>query len=525
MAQPTSSADRSPQAGLPVWWDERSAATYPPLSGDLHVDIAVVGAGLTGLATAAALADSGLRIAIVERDRVGSGETSRSTAHATQVVDTRYTKLARDFGKEEARRVAASQRDAIERIATLDRDLGLDADVRRVPAFVYTERRDEVGELEEECRRAAEAGLPAQMTRAVPLPFATGGGFRVEDQARFDPVAFATGLARALVERGVLLRERTPVLQVTDGAPCRVETPHGTITARAVVVAAHVPINTRLSLHTSIIPTRTYALSITADGEVPDALFWDNDSPYHYLRWRGGRAAGRVLVVGGADHRVGDEAAAATAIPSLTEYVRARFGDVRVTHAWSGQILEPTDGLPYIGRTPGDTHVYVATAYSGNGTTFAMTAASILADAILGRQSLRRVVPRDADGHGGCREGVREAQRHGRCGVRRWPHSGQRRARHGAGPGAPGRRLPADAGRDDDGRRQGTRRPAARALASVPAHGVQRALEHQRAVVGLPLSRIALRHRRVGTQRPRDAWAGSGVGLVRREVPLRLPAS
>lgn len=387
-AQPPELSGNGPRAGRPVWWDRPQDDRYPSLAGDREVDVAIVGAGLTGLATAAALADSGLRVLVIERDTVASGESGRSTAHATQVVDTRYTLIARDFGREDARRVASSQREAIERIAELDRAFQLDAGLRRVPAYLYSERREDLAEIEEEYRHASEAGLLAQMTREIPLPFATAGGFRVDEQLRFDPVAFATTLARRLTRRGVDIVEGTLVQQITDGEPCRVETDSGVVTARWVVVAAHVPVNTRVSLHTSIVPTRTYAIAVTGDDlDVPDALFWDNDDPYHYTRWRGAPEGLGELIVGGADHRVGDEAGAAGALPALEEYVRQRFAGTRVVARWSGQILEPTDGLPYIGRSPGDEHVFVATAYSGNGTTFAMTAGSIAADAILGRQN------------------------------------------------------------------------------------------------------------------------------------------
>lgn len=376
------------RCGLPIWWDQTPDQRYPKLEGDLEVDVAIVGAGLVGLATAAALLDSGLRVVIVERETVASGETGRTTAHATQLLDVRYAQLARTFGQQDARRVVASQREALERLAELDRVFRLDADVRRVPAYLYSDQSEEYAELEEEGRSAADAGLGVEMTREVPLPFATAGALRVDHQLRFHPVRFATALARALVQRGVRVYEGSPALDIVDGSPCRVETPAGTLTAGAVVVAAHVPVNTRVAMHTSIVPMRSYAIASRADDvEMGDALFFDTASPYHYLRKLRLAGGEDVLIVGGGDHRVGDTAAAASAVADLGNYVRSRFGDLPSVTRWSGQILESIDGLPYIGCSPGAENVYVASAFGGNGTTFAMTAAAVNADALLGRSN------------------------------------------------------------------------------------------------------------------------------------------
>jgi Rieske Fe-S protein len=117
-----------------------------------------------------------------------------------------------------------------------------------------------------------------------------------------------------------------------------------------------------------------------------DGLFWDTDDPYHYIRTYSG-SDGPVLIVGGEDHKVGKEDDTEAAYVRLGSYVQSRFGVVSLERRWSGQIIEPVDGLPYIGRNSLAGHVWVATGFSGNGMTFGTLAGMILSDLILDRQN------------------------------------------------------------------------------------------------------------------------------------------
>ena len=99
------------------------------------------GGGVSGLTAAVLLARSGKRVALVEGRRIGSGETGRTTAHLTELLDTRYYELSSKFGQEGARQAAASTRAAIDRIEEFTRILGNGCGFTRVPAFLYTEKR------------------------------------------------------------------------------------------------------------------------------------------------------------------------------------------------------------------------------------------------------------------------------------------------------------------------------------------------------------------------------------------------
>ena len=100
------------------------------------------------------------------------------------------------------------------------------------------------------------------------------------------------------------------------------------------------------------------------------------------------RASGRpLLIVGGEDHKVGQEQDTEARFEALLDYARERFKLRKVAYRWSAQVAEPVDGLPYLGRNSSSSHVYVGTGYSGTGMTFGTLAALIATDLILGRDN------------------------------------------------------------------------------------------------------------------------------------------
>lgn len=366
-----------------LWLATDVADISTPIVGDITVDVAIVGAGITGITAAALLEREGKSVALVDKAHVGSGETGHTTAHLTEALDGRYTDLISKFGEEGARLAAESTRTAIDHIASVVRQHRISCGFRRVPGYFYSESPEERERLDEEGQAARRAGLRAELTSEVPLPFRVPWAVRFPDQAEFHPQQYLRALAGTL--RNSRVFEGTQVIDVEDGEPCYLRTNTGTVTARDVIVAANVPINNRVFLHTKIAAYRSYVVAAPIS-EALAGLFWDTDDPYHYTRSQ--EAEGRTfLIVGGEDHKVGLERDTEEAYQRLEEFVRTRFPVRSLAYRWSGQIIEPVDGLPFIGLNSLSHHVYVATGYSGNGITFGTLAGMILADVIAGREN------------------------------------------------------------------------------------------------------------------------------------------
>jgi nitrite reductase/ring-hydroxylating ferredoxin subunit len=163
------------------------------------------------------------------------------------------------------------------------------------------------------------------------------------------------------------------------------------VKADAIVVATNTPVNDRVVMHTKQAAYRTYVVA----GRVPRdsvtrALFWDTADPYHYVRlYREPGQPDDVLVVGGEDHKTGQADDADARFDRLERWARERFpGLERIRYRWSGQVLEPIDGLAFIGSNPGsDPNVYIATGTSGNGMTYGTIAGLLITDLIQGREN------------------------------------------------------------------------------------------------------------------------------------------
>lgn len=371
------------------WTSTVEERVYPRLDQSLAVDVAIIGAGVTGVTAARFLKNAGLKVALVESRRVGKGETGKTTAHLTQSLDTRYHTLISRFGIDGAKAVAASQEVAINRIAGFVEELHIDCQFDRLPGYLFAEDEGAAGELAKEEEAAARIGLGVEPVTSLPLPFPVVRGLRFPNQAQLHPRRYLLGLADGIDGDGCHIFEDTQVLDIKDedqGQECSVVTEWGVLRARNVIVASHVPIPKNLLLDTKLAAYRTYAVAVALPEDGPKGLFWDTASPYHYIRWQ--RVNGVcTLMVGGEDHKVGEGDDTREPFRRLEEYVASHLGQtVKDTDfRWSGQIIEPADGLPYIGRSPGMTHVYVATGYSGNGMTSGTLAGMLLSDELLGK--------------------------------------------------------------------------------------------------------------------------------------------
>jgi glycine/D-amino acid oxidase-like deaminating enzyme/nitrite reductase/ring-hydroxylating ferredoxin subunit len=367
-----------------IWKRPASLRSALRLDADQHVQVAVVGGGITGLTTALFLARAGRQVALLEARQLGAGVTSGTTAHLTEALDTRYHALESKFGAEGARLARQSSRWAIDAMAELA--AGADCGFERVPGYLFTDSDRDLAELDAEASAAERAGARVARVTKVPLPFPVLGGLLFEDQAQLRPLDYLAQLLSHLQATPARVYEGVGVLDVETQGSLRLQTSAGySITADAVVLATHAPFQS-LKQQLNLAQYRSYVVAGPTTAPLP-GLFWDMADPYHYLRTVEVEGSS-YLVVGGGDHRTGTHAEADADAPfrELQAYA-ARLG-TEPTRRWSAQVAEPADGLPFIGKPDPSSEVYVAQGFSGNGTTFGTLAARIITDQLLGRPNL-----------------------------------------------------------------------------------------------------------------------------------------
>jgi glycine/D-amino acid oxidase-like deaminating enzyme/nitrite reductase/ring-hydroxylating ferredoxin subunit len=361
------------------------------LESDQEVDVCIVGAGIAGLTTAYCLTRDKRSVIVVDQGPIGGGETSRTTAHIVNALDDYYHELERLVGEEGAKLAGESHTAAIDAVERIVREAGIDCDFRRVDGYLFAASAEDSRLLSDELHAARRAGLPIEQVEHVPVDFHDfGAALRFPNQAQFHPMKYLNGLVADLRPRGVRFFTGVHVTEIEGGERVRVVADGGrTIKARAVVCATNTPMLNRFVVHTKQAAYRTYALAARiATGAVPPILLWDTEDPYHYVRMQAGNGAGHDwLVVGGEDHKTG-QPEDGSPHEALEAWMREHFPMAQeVAYRWSGQVMEPVDGMGFIGRNPGDDNVYIVTGDSGNGMTHGTIAGLLISDLIGGARN------------------------------------------------------------------------------------------------------------------------------------------
>ena len=374
-----------------IWFRKVRRTRYAALDRRLDVDVAIAGAGITGLTAAVLLADEGHRVAVLEAHRIGSGTTGRTSAHVTEVPDLGYRALLQ-HGEERARAVIEHNRAGLDFIDTLVAREQINCDFARVPAYLIGEQPADLETIEAECRAANQLGQAAELADKVPLPWHVAGAVRYPRQAAFQPVRYLLALAKLAAARGAIVVEQTPVRAFREErGRLQIDTPLAEVRAGAFIQATHTPLGINL-VQAEVAPYRSYIIAIAIPEPLQPGLFWDTSRPYFYIRHYDGEGT-PIAIVGGADHKTGHDGNAERHFAAVAEYARARFGRIAIEQQWSAQFYEPADGLPYIGRSPRAENVYIATGLSGVGLVQGTMAAMDLAAAVRGEGGTTAFAP------------------------------------------------------------------------------------------------------------------------------------
>lgn len=355
-----------------IWTDPIDPAPRPALSKNAACDVAVIGGGLAGVLTAWFLQNAGIDVLVLEKHRIGAGETGRTTAKLTAQHDLIYHTLAQSRGPVIARQYAKANLDAIDQYEAIIRTLPIDCGFQRCPAYLYTNGTGH--RLQLEYLAAKQAGIPCALTRKTELPVPVTAALRFDHQARFQPLEFLHAIAQ-----GLTIYEHTPVGSIRRAkGRTLLDTPGGTVSARSVVFAAHYPlVNVPGWYFTRMHQERSYVIALQ-NAFLPYGMYLGIDPDGLSFRM-----AGDYLLLGGGSHRTGESPGHPYEI--LEAQAKTLWPQCRVARRWSAQDCVTIDNVPYIGPyAPSAPDWFVATGFRKWGMTSSMVAAQLLADLICG---------------------------------------------------------------------------------------------------------------------------------------------
>jgi glycine/D-amino acid oxidase-like deaminating enzyme len=387
-------------------WHETAGDDWTPrpaLPGDTDVDVAVVGAGLTGLWTAHYLAeaDPSLRIAVLEAEVAGYGASGRNGGWCSALFPASLTKLTRLADREAALAQHLAMRETVDEVARATAAEGIDAHVVKGGTISLARNPAQLRRARAEVEDARAWGrdetdvrlLDRAEARRILDGAGTLGGTFTPDCAVVHPGRLVRGLASAVERRGVRIHEQT---RVTSIEPGRVRTTHGTVRAETVIRATEGYTAGLVGQRRVLAPV--YSLVIAT--EPLDAELWDRIglarretfTDHRHLIVYGQRTADDRLVFGGrgAPYHLGsrirpafdrDDRVFAALHATLLDLFPVLRG-TRFTHAWGGPLGIPRDWTASVGLDP-TTGIGWAGGYVGDGVTTTNLAGRTLADLVL----------------------------------------------------------------------------------------------------------------------------------------------
>ncbi|KAM3418508.1 hypothetical protein BST61_g4487 [Cercospora zeina] len=385
--------DQTSGATEPVWVHTDPYSNRPQFSKldrDLETDVVVVGSGISGIQTAYELVTRGYNVVMLEARHVLSGETGRTSGHLASALDDGYANIMSKHGKSGAKIAADSHQLPGVQISQYD------------CKKQAKEHEQEVEELKEEVEKAHGFGIDVKFEQGYKVKGWDGGPDQRDaavfsDQATFHPTKYLNALLKWLDNQSnfkCYTHTRVSDTQekgfgigpIGSKSSVEVKTFEGhAVTAKDVVMATCVPLQ-KLSVIAEMEYMRTYTVAIKVPkGYVEDVLLYDLAEAYKYIRLTEADAENDYIVIGGCDHKVGQEDPTGR-FQELETWVRERFTKAgSVDYAWSGQVFEPADYMAFIGLDPGTQHTWIITGDSGNGLTHGVIAGEILASELEGK--------------------------------------------------------------------------------------------------------------------------------------------
>lgn len=373
----------------PFWLDSTPGTDYPTVKKDLKVDAAIVGGGLVGITSAYLLKKQGLKVAVVEADRIVQATTGHTTAKLTSQHDLCYAKLIKHLGREKARQYAEANESAIHFVAQLIDELGIDCDFSRQSAYVYTQSEKYVEQIHQEIEAASSLGLKASYVEKLPLPFPVKAAECFKDQAQFHPRKYALSLAREIPGDGSYIFERSRVVDVHEGSPCTIITSGGDkLVADNLIISTHFPFYGGHGFYFArMYPERSYALGVRVKETFPGGMYITAENPGRSLRSTPFEE-NELVIVAGEHHQTGEGTNTNEHYKSLIEFAQQTYQVIDIPYRWSTQDYRTLDDVPYVGRiTANSPNIYVATGFRKWGMTNSTVSSILLRDLIVKGES------------------------------------------------------------------------------------------------------------------------------------------
>ena len=392
-------------SGLPYWIVKNELFNYyHPLKTNLKTEVAIIGSGITGSLVAHELCKAGIECAVFDKRTIATGSTAASTSQLQYEIDVSLSEMVKKIGEDFAVRAYQASLESIKDIQKVLKESKVDADFKRVSSIWLASYKKDVKLLEREFELRKKHGIPVDYLNESELAkqhkINAPAALKNKEAAQMDCYAASTGLLKYHLEKKELnLFSHTEIIkwnELKNGYELLTQNGYK-IKCKYVVIAAGFEAGQFLPRNVMKLLS-TYALVSNPVQEKdlwPErSLIWETKCPYFYMR----TTADNRMMIGGEDEDFQNPVKRDDLLREKIRKLEKQFHKIypeipfEVDMAWCGTFSSTEDGLPYIGTWTGKDRMFFALGYGGNGITFSMIAAQIIANNLSGKQDDRAEV-------------------------------------------------------------------------------------------------------------------------------------
>lgn len=387
--------EKLPQENMPYspesfWIKSAELPTFPSLSIDTEVDAAIVGGGITGITAAYLLAKQGLKVAVIEADRVLNGTTGHTTAKITAQHGLIYDELIQHMGEEKAKQYYEANDDALRFIRQTAKELQIECDITEEDAYMYAVSDEYARKIMKEYEAYQKLGVHSEFSEGIPLPLDVKGAVIMKNQGQFHPVNYLKGLVNEITNSGGKIYEQTVAIDIDQTMPKpMIITREGyRVTCKYAIACSHFPFFDGKGFYfTKLHAERSYVLGVRTKQQFPGGMYYSADSPARSLRSTPYKEE-KLVLIGGDGHKTGEGTSTSMHYKALEKFGEDILGIEEINYRWSAQDLYTLDKVPYVGPiTSNKPNILVATGYRKWGMSNGTAAAKLLSDLVLEREN------------------------------------------------------------------------------------------------------------------------------------------
>ena len=379
-----------------LWEVECNATDFPILNKNEKADVCIIGGGIAGAVTAYLLVKEGKKVIVLEKNKVGTGVTSKSTAKLTSQHGLFYKYLEDKAGIDFAKKYLMSNEEGISLAKEIINKEKIQCDYEEKNAYVFATNEMELDKIKEEVDVLNRRGYDAEFVEKLDIPVEKClGGIKFKNQGQFNSMKYTVELFDRIVKYGGKVFENSKVINIEKlNKVYRVSTDQYDVFADSVVICTHYPIKNFPGMYfTKMYQDKSYVIAVDLKDKngiekLTNGMFIQSCNPVISFR-TASYEDNKLLIIAGSGHRTGqNDGNNNDSYLNLENYIKSYFPNAEVKFRWSTEDCISLDKVPYIGKFSNLLpNMYVATGFKKWGMSTSHVAGKIICDEILERKN------------------------------------------------------------------------------------------------------------------------------------------